>query len=158
MHGPASLAVESDALAGLLDQMLPPAAKPKLHYVVLVACNIVDEKPGEVALDAADAKYITVFMREMSKRSMKPVTAGWDVFITAAPHRPVETSGEKKTVRNVYDQTGKKIADLESIAGKKIIKDKQYSIVPNEYRKLHKHLFQIADGKLIVKQGTWSTR
>jgi hypothetical protein len=161
MHGPAGFAVPADDLARLLDEMLPAAAKPKLHYVVLLACNIALENPGEVALDAEDALYVTRFMKEMLARGMKPVTAGWDVFITAAPHRPTETHENKQVPRSVRDhQTGKKIADLESIPGKKIIKSAPagYSTVPNEYRKLHKRVFQVANGKLSVKLGTWSTR
>jgi hypothetical protein len=37
--------------------------------------------------------------------------------------------------------------------------DKRYPTVSNEYRKLHKRVYQInSDGKLSVKLGTWSTR
>jgi hypothetical protein len=162
MHGPGTLAVEAHLLAGWLNNMLPPDANSKLHYVVLVACKMVEETLGEVMLDAKDGTYITRFMAAMSDLKMKPVTVGWDVFISAAPHQPTERNGANRVTRSVYKQgTNEKVADLKSIAGSKILKDeddKKYSTVSNSYRMLHKHLYQIVNGKLSVKRATWSTR
>jgi hypothetical protein len=50
--------------------------------------------------------------------------------------------------------------NVDRFAGKKIVrpKNKKFMMVPNEYRKLHKHFYQVTEnGKLKMALGDWST-
>jgi hypothetical protein len=137
---------------------VPTQAKAKLHYVVMLACAIATEERGEIDLNRQDAAYMTVFMKELNARAMRPVVAGWDVFITAAPHRPKTAKAEDA---KVFSHGGDdEIGDLRTqhMVGRKIVRRTQtkFETVSNEYRKVHKHLYRIVDGKLRVGLGTWS--
>lgn len=150
MHGPEALAEPAAAVAKAIDETLPTEAKAKVHYVVMLVCGLATDDPGIVDLDRQDASYMTVLMKELRGRGMQPIVAGWDEFVSAAPHKP--------DGRNVYEGASA-IDDLQTIAGRKIVRpgNKRYRTVTNEYRKLHKHVYRIRDdGRLEVALGRWS--
>jgi hypothetical protein len=163
MHGPGHLAPPAAYVATKINLLIPLALKPKLRYVVLLSCELADQGRNDqtISLDDAQRSYIIRFLMEMKARQMTPVVAGWDVVVTAAPHRPEGTffNGGRRFNKSVT-------AFLKKSPGRKLIfpnhgteqtPAKRFQFVPNEYRKLHKLLYRIdADGKLNVARGAWA--
>jgi hypothetical protein len=150
MHygGAGGLSTQPEEVAQTIDDLLPEEAKEKLHYIAMLACAIADKKDVEFAPEG-DLTYMMRFMKELQNREMRPEVAGWDGFISAAPHRP---EGQ-----DVYADGN--VVNLVNFPGKKIVRPrKKFVVVTDDYRSKHKHFYQvIEDGKLKMKLGGWST-
>ena len=164
MHGPAGFALPIDRVVKAIQAGVPAEQLSQIHYVVLLSCALVDKKKEKQAIDNGfidmnreDAGYIVGFMKALTAAGIRPVVAGWDTYISAAPHRPKDQPLLRPLARKgAYEE----IADVDAIAGRKYMRQpsgQRYITLNNEYRKLHKHLYTATgDGRLKVQLGRWS--
>ncbi len=130
----------------------------RLQKLVLVTCLASPGAPGLNTMKGADASkpwdadapgsLIFNLLAMLNNKGSHPKIGAWDAYISALPL----PEGDDKSIYRRPKKTGQPLTpeELGQNQGRKIGHESRYGLIVPDYRKQHKHTFQVVDGKVVV--------
>jgi hypothetical protein len=153
-----SMLLDPNNIVTRLEHCLAEDGLKRLEKLVLVACNaspashelgpLKNTNVSDLWSWDAPGSLIFNLLTLLDKRQSHPKVAAWDGYISALPLPQRET-------HSIYRQPKKRGApltpeELQQNQGRKIGKDSRHGLIVPDFRREHKHTFQVVNGKVVV--------
>jgi hypothetical protein len=153
-----SMLLDPNDIVTRLERAVTEDGLKRLEKLVLVTCNASPASPQLDGMRNADVSklwdwdavgsLIFNLLALLDKKQSRPKTAAWDGYISALP-RP---AGEDHSIYRQPRKSGPPLTpeQLQQNQGRKIGKGGRLGLIVPDFRKEHKHTFQVVNGKLVV--------
>ena len=120
-------------LPELLTEVIPEDQRSQVNKIALLQCYSASHKHRELneqpIQDIANAPPLITLLSALRAKGMTPMLAGWDGYVSAAPHRP--EGGQLITKPDNNPKTPWQVVqDPQTIAGRKIVHYRKETTVP----------------------------
>lgn len=120
--------LEPTEVVDILVSIIPEAQRRNLDKIALIQCFGARKKyaelNGQLVQDIAKAPPLIQLLSALRDQGMRPMVAGWEGFVSVAPHRPKDQDDVDQEVKTKPANAAhwQVVADLATIAGRKIVK------------------------------------